>query len=170
MKKILSALFILIIYTSVFFSQQVFKSDEHKFQITFPDDCRLYPDYSGAAVIAYFDKNASINIIVKESKKLKNTGPEQYDYANQVDSMIKLYGSTFKNFKLNDTGYVSLSDIKFFRLSYQCDLLDKVFWASQYFTVKDSKMYVLSTGCFESDIEKYRQVFIDCVSTFTFIE
>lgn len=171
MKKLLLVLINLFICISISHSQQVYKSDKYKFQINFPDESDIHEDFGNiASVTAYFDRNASINVIVKENEKLKGLEVGEYNFENMQDSIIGIYQNSFVNFKLLESGNVNISDIKFYNIKYQFDLEEKVFISSQYFTSKDGKMYIISTGCFKSNYDYYKPIFENCASSFKFVE
>lgn len=171
MKKLLLPLFILFVFVSAAFSQQVIKSDLYKFQMTFPDNCKVSVKTVGMIVLtAVFGKNVSLNVSVRDMDTVKEGTSDQYNFQSQVDSISALYRSLFGNYKESESAYIGISGNIFYRLVYNFEMTKKKFWGSQYFAAKYNKTYLITLLCLADDYEKYKLDFNDCVSSFAFIQ
>jgi hypothetical protein len=171
MKIILLPLLILSVFFTAAFSQQVIKSDLHKFQMTFPDNCKVTVKTSGLVVlIAMFEKNGSLNVTVRDMDTVKEGTSEQYNFQSIADSITTLFKSIFGNYKETESAYVGISENIFYRIVYNFEMMKKKFWGSQYYAAKYNKIYIITMSCFAEDYEKFKLDFNDCISKFKFLE
>jgi hypothetical protein len=154
------------------FSQQKFTSDEYGLEITFPDGWNVEKGtQSMVAVIARLNNTTSINIIVQENDKWKDSRIEDMDKESFRNELEGKYKDHFKNFKTIDFGGTIVNGNNALYFVYNCDLNNDVIHAKQYFIFNGDKIYVISTGCLESEYTNYFEIpFNECVNTFTFIK
>lgn len=171
MKKLLLPLFILLVFVSAAFSQQVIKSDLHKFQMTFPDDSKVSSKASGMIVIiAKLGKSGSVNVTVRDMDTVKEGTSDGYNFQTMADSVSSVYNALFENYKETESAYVGISGNIFYRLVYNFDMMKKKMWGAQYMTAKFNKTYIITMVCFTDDYEKHKLDFNDCISSFAFLE
>lgn len=170
-KIIMNKKIILLVLTfvSVSFSQQVFNSAGYGFEITFPDKWEVKEGTTTmVAVIAKYGDFPSINIVVKENESIGKVTVEDVNIENFKDDLVSKYKNVFTNFITVDYGKTAVNGINAIYFAYNCDVADKVFRVKQYFMFNSTKMYVISTGCLETEAADYEAAFNDCTNSFKF--
>jgi hypothetical protein len=171
MKKILIPFIILFVFISSVFSQQVIKNDLHKFQMTFPDDCKVSSKTTGLIVlIAKFSKSGSINVTVRDMDTVNEGTSDGYNFQPMADSISSVYKVLFSNYTETESAYIGISENIFYRIVYNFEMMKKKFWGSQYLTAKFNKMYIITLSCFADDYAKNKLDYNECLSSFKFLE
>jgi len=165
-KKIL---FLIIIIVSFSVSQQLFRSNTYGFEVTFPDKWEVKEGTTTmVAVVAKYGDYSSINIVVKENESIGNVTIEDINLEKFKDDLVMKYQSAFTNFKMVDYGKTTINYNNAIYFTYYCDIVDKILKAKQYFMFNNSRMYVISTGCLDSEAADYDSMFNDCVNSYKF--
>ena len=161
---------ILLLFVSLVYSQQVFKSDTFSFEITFPNGWDVKEGTTTLlAVIANSGNFNNINIVVKENESIGKVGVDDIDIDKFKDELVSNYKEVFSNFKTIDYGKTTINSINTLYFIYNCDIADQTLRAKQYFLFNNTKMYVISTGCLDSETSVYESVYSDCMNSFKFI-
>lgn len=170
MNKIKSLIIVFIfVLTSSVFSQKVYESPTNGFKITLPDNWEI--EKSTNAIVdftARHDDNTSVNVVVKQSPAFEGLTIEQAADENFKNSLVKQYSEQFKGFKLIESGLGEISTYKAFIFKYSCDNPNGgILFAKQYFLISNSKLYIISTACSESEYSLYEPLFDTIVNSFT---
>ncbi len=164
--KLLITLFFL---SSIVFSQQQFSSDEYGFSIIFPDLWKVEKGTQPMVAVIARLSTASINVVIQENDKYRDIDIIDVDISNFRNELEGKYKVYFKNFKSLDCGRITVNSYNAISFAYNCDINNDVLYAKQYFLFKDNKIYVISTGCLESEYANFFEiVFNESVNSFTF--
>lgn len=168
MLKYLSISFFLI--TTSVFSQQGFISEEYGFQISFPDGWSVEKGtVSMVAVIARLNNNTSINVVVQDRDISKENNIALIDVEKFKEDLEEKYKEHFKNYKTVDFGRATVNIYNSIYFIYNCEFNGNTLRVKQYFLFKENKIYVISTGCLESEFYNFFEVpFKETVNSFIF--
>jgi len=166
MKKLIFVL----IFSSTLLSQQIFKSTEYGVEMTFPDGWTVEKGtLSMVVLIARLNATTSINIVVQENAEWKDYTVDKIEPEKFRVNLEKKYSAYFTNFRTLDYGKVKVSAYEALYYSYNCDINNETIRANQYFLIKDDKMYVISSGCLDSEYLNFFEVlFNETINTFRF--
>jgi len=162
-------LLILVFLSSIVFSQQKFSSEEYSFSITFPDLWKVEKGTQPMVAVIARLNTASINVVIQENDKYRDIEIVDVDISNFRNELEGKYKDYFKNFKSLDYSRTTVNSYNAISFAYNCDINDEVLFAKQYFLFKDNKIYVISTGCLDSEYANFFEiVFKECLNSFTF--
>jgi hypothetical protein len=160
---------LVLTFVSVSFSQQVFNSAGYEFEITFPDKWDVKEGTTTmVAVIAKYGDFSSINIVVKENESIGKVTVEDVNIEKFKDDLVSKYKDAFTNFVTVDYGKTIVNGNNAIYFTYNCDVAGKVLRAKQYFMFNGTRMYVISTGCLETETADYEAAFNNCLNSFKF--
>jgi len=165
-KKII---FPIIISVSISYSQQQFTSEKYGFNITFPSGWDVEKETASlVAVIARLNSNTSINIIVQDQDPSNEYIIAQIDVDKFKEDLENKYKEHFKSYKTVDYGRATVNLYNALYMTYICDFNSNIIRTKQYFLFRNNKIYIISTGCLESEHENFYSIYNDCLNSFTF--
>jgi hypothetical protein len=171
--KIFAVVIFIFALTSFTHAQEVYRSEDNAFMITFPAGWTAEQGTPPVDVIARSAENpvTSVNIIVRESPAFENLTIETAVDEKFKNSIIEQYSAQFTNFVLIDNGFTDVSSYRAFYIKYTADnsVGTGRLLAIQYFLINSSKLYVISTGSPEADYSLNESMFNEIVSSFKFI-
>jgi hypothetical protein len=165
-KIILTALLFPI---QILFSQLQFVSDEFGFEMTFPQYMVVNKGTTGnPAVIAAINENTFINVILQHDQSLAERNIKSYDLDSFISPIKETLSNELIGFKWNSYDTMSINGITaiYFNYNYYKGLNEAR--VKQYFMINNSKMYVITVFCLESEAADFDTVFNDCVNSFKF--
>ena len=167
-KIIIISIFVLV---SNLFSQQVYKNNDYNFKINFPDGSEIIKGItSGIIIRSIINDLTEINIAQETKDGLNDTMFAKIGVDNFCNAMIGKFQVMLKDYKTIEYGTIDIKGINAYFLNYTCSDNSRQMNSKQYFFVHRGVLYVITTGCADEEIEKYKPIFKDCVNTFEFMK
>jgi hypothetical protein len=166
-------LIVFLIFISLpLFAQQEYQSDTNSFKITFPSAWTVTKGTQPMVDVSSTpDGITSINIVVQYNPLYANLTIEQLANEEFKSSLVEQYENAFTNFVLVSSGLDSAGAYTFYNFNYSADMpTGGRLLANQYFTLRNSKLYIISTGTPAEESLIYELIFTQALRSFTFIE
>lgn len=166
-------LIVFLIFISLpLFAQQEYQSDTNSFKITFPSAWTVTKGTQPMVDVSSTpDGITSINIVVQYNPLYANLSIEQLANEEFKESLVSQYEKAFTNFVLLNSGLDSTGAYTFYNFNYSADMpTGGRLLANQYFTLRNSKLYIISTGTPADESLKNELIFSQALKSFTFIE
>jgi hypothetical protein len=166
-------LIVFLIFISLpLFAQQEYQSDTNSFKITFPSAWTVTKGTQPMVDVSSTpDGITSINIVVQYNPLYANLTIEQLANEEFKSSLVEQYENAFTNFVLVSSGLDSAGAYTFYNFNYSADMpTGGRLLANQYFTLRNSKLYIISTGTPAEESLNNEPLFSKTLRSFTFDE
>jgi hypothetical protein len=166
------SILILIFISSPILAQQEYQSDTNSFKITFPSAWTVTKGTQPMVDVSSTpDGITSINIVVRYDPLYADLSIEQLANEEFKASLVSQYEKAFTNFVLVSSGLDSAGTYTFYNFNYSADMpTGGRLLANQYFTLRNSKLYIISTGTPADESLNYETLFSQTLRSFTFVE
>ena len=163
--------FILIyfLFVSAAFSQELFKSDEYGFEITFPDYMVVKKGMNESpAVYSSINEFTFVNVILQNDTSFGYKVIEDYDLEEFITPIKEMLNNEFPGYTLMDYGRTEINSEKSIYMQYKYIRKTETVRVKQYYMINKFKLYAITTVSNDKESADFEPVFNDCVNSFKF--